>query len=343
MSDAVAPSISLIVCTYERPEAVGRLLKALMEPAAATPDEILIVDSSFTTQTEEVVNALRGGSGAATLRFFRVGGEHRGLTAQRNFGIAQAGGEVVAFLDDDTVPSERYFEEIGDCFRRHPDAVGVGGYITGAAWSEVGAGARRSLGKFLFDGWERRDDVRWVARRLLGLAPRCKPGEMPPSGHGRPVGFLPPDGLDHEVEFVMGGASAWRRVVFDRCSFSPEFAGYGLYEDLDFCIQANRVGPIYLCTRAEVAHEHDPGARPDPFAYGKMVVRNGWYVWRKRWPSPSTPDKLRWWATTFLLALFRLGDVRPGRGAAFREGLGRVYGAASLLASRGRLRGEWNE
>lgn len=320
-------SLSLIVCTYRRPGPVRCLLEAVAVQTRR-PDEVLVVDASSDGETEEAVRGLG-------VIYERVPPEERGLTRQRNWGIARARGELISFLDDDTVPEPSYFEEVVACFERHPEAMGVGGYIFNEVEWRHGAG-RPSLSVYRSGGWERREDLRWRLRRLAGLDSPLPPGRMPASGHGRSTGFIPPDGEDHPVEFVLGGASAWRRDLLERVRFSPWFEGYGLYEDLDFCLRAGRHGSLWLCTRARLAHLHDPAGRPHRFRYGEMVVRNGWRVWRLRWPSPSWPDRGRWWATTLLLALCRLGDaVRgPERTAALAEALGRLWGSVRLLWDR---------
>ncbi len=319
--------LSLVICTYRRPGPVRRLLEAV---AAQTrrPDEVLIVDASPGNETEEAVRGL----GAA---YSRVPPEERGLTRQRNWGMARAGGGLISFLDDDTVPEPAYFEEILACFERHPEAVGVGGYIANeVAWRQ--GGSPQPLGVFREGDWERREDFRWRLRRRLALDSSVPAGRMPSSGHARPVSFVPPDGHDRLVEFFMGGAATWRRGLLERVRFSPWFEGYGLYEDMDFCLRAGQEGSLWLCTRARLAHLQAEGGRPRRFHYGKMVVRNGWRVWRLRWPSPSWPDRGRWWTTTLLLAACRLGDaVRgPARTAALTEALGRFWGVATLLWRR---------
>ncbi len=333
-----AATISLIVCTYKRPLQVARLLQTVSQQTRL-PDEVLIIDGSPDRQTEETVAACRSDASAVrsdrepTLVYHRVDDRDRGLTRQRNFGIERAGGAIIAFLDDDTVLEPQYLEAIVDCFERHPEAAGVGGYISNEVeWTRTGT-RTSSLDRFCWEGWERREDYRWRVRRVLGLAPACPPGSIPPSGHGRPVGFLPPDGNDYQVEFFMGGASAWRREVFDRRRFSLYFDGYGLYEDLDFCLRVSREHPLYVCTRARLEHHHAATGRPAAFQYGAMVVRNGWYVWRRRWATPAWADRLRWWTVTVLLTASRAWDSLrgPDRDHAALEALGRLWGIGLVL------------
>ncbi len=325
-----AERISLIVCTYERPAALDRLLDALVHQTRQ-PDEILVVDASEGHETAAVVRR-HVDRGSRHARHVPVDEAHRGLTRQRNRGIAEASGSLIAFLDDDTIPEAGYFEAIEQCFERNREIAGVGAAIDGPEWRRAGSGRTPPRGWYRFDGWERRDDVRWRARQVLGLAPTIAPGRMPPAGHGRPVSFLPPSGRDYLVEYVMGGASAWRSDVFASHTFSPYFEGYGLYEDLDFCIDVARERPLMQCTSATLRHDHDPTARPPGYRYGQMVVKNGWYVWRRRWPCPSLADRIRWWLTTTLLLLARLGSVLgPERRSAAEETSGRLAGAFATI------------
>lgn len=340
MNDSV--ELSLIVCTYRRPREVERLLRAVAAQDRA-PDETLIIDGSPDDETERVVRALirEGETGRASvvraLRYFRVPTAERGLTRQRNYGVARARGAVVAFLDDDTVPETDYFAETLACFERHAEACGVGGFITNEVeWWRADEGARARPSIYKSGAWERREAYRWRLRKALGLASELPPGWMPEAGHGRPVGYLPPGGEEYAVEFLMGCSFAFRREVFARHKFSSYFEGYGLYEDMDFCVRAARDAPLYLSTRARLAHYHAPAGRPSRFRYGRMVVRNGWFVWRARHPRPALASRARWWATTALLAMCQLADAArgPERAQELAEALGRASGMATLIFSK---------
>ena len=83
----------------------------------------------------------------------------------------------------------------------------------------------------------------------------------------------------------------FRKIVFDSIWFSPYFEGYGLYEDADFTLRLSKIGKLYVNTNAQLGHFHDESGRPNKYQYGKMVVRNGWYVWRVKYPNPSLQFK----------------------------------------------------
>jgi GT2 family glycosyltransferase len=324
--------LTLIICTYCRPQPVKDLL-ASVQQQTRLPDETLIIDASPDDFTEQVVAEFQRANTIQALSYYQAPPEHRGLTRQRNYGIARVTGAIIAFLDDDTILEVDYFEQLLACFERHPEAAGVGGYITnGTAWKSVGSGAGRRLSVYRWEEWEKPDDFRNRLRRVLGLDSPLPPGWMPPFGHGRSVNY-PPNGKEYAVEFIMGGASAWRSEIFARHHFSTFFEGYGLYEDLDFCVRVAREAPLFLCTRARLAHYHAAPGRPNRFHYGQMVVQNGWFVWRRRWPAPGWPNRFRWWAITILLTLCRIADSLRLRDSwqAITEASGRIYGMARVL------------
>lgn len=328
---------SLIICTYMRPGPLLQLLQSVKEQIVY-PDEILIVDGSTNTKSELVLkeNYFRN------LHYFSVPPEHRGLTKQRNYGIERVGNkiEVVCFLDDDTVLEKGYFEHLLSTYQIFPEALGVGGYIINESQCEfVGDNYQAKKDEFFFDGWKRKDGSRFVARKKFGLDSDCPPGFSPDFSHGRSVGFLPPSGKIYEVEQLMGGVSSFKKEVFKNLKFSTYFEGYGLYEDADFTLRLAKRGKLYVNTAAQLSHYHAASGRPNQYKYGKMVVRNGWYVWRIKNPKPSWNAKIKWHSITILLTLIRFSNVltTSKRKQAFTEALGRTIGWWSLCVNKPKL------
>lgn len=327
---------SLIICTYKRPQALFTLLQSV-KLQTLYPDAILIVDGSPDDFTEAMLTQ----HSFKNLKYFKVAENERGLTKQRNYGIARVSeaSEVVCFLDDDTVLASTYFEAIIKTYQDYPEALGVGGYITNeVTWQNVGDGYVATVNEFYYDGWKRKDGSRFVWRKKLGLDSDVPPGCSPAFSHGRSVGFLPPSGKVYPVEQLMGGVSSFRKTVFEQFQFSTYFEGYGLYEDADFTLRVSKVGKLYLNTAAQLEHHHDAAGRPNQYAYGKMVVRNGWYVWRVKNPKPSFKSQLKWHAITLLLMAIRGTNIVSSskKQEALTETMGRVVGWVSLFWNRPR-------
>jgi len=70
-----------------------------------------------------------------------------------------------------------------------------------------------------------------------------------------------------------------------------------------------------------------------------MVVRNGWYVWRVKYPNPSVKAKFKWNAIVLLLAFIRFGNIftTNKRREALTEFLGRFVGWLSLFFNKPKI------
>lgn len=320
-----------------RPQSVLQLLQSVREQTVY-PDEILVVDGSTNTETELVLQENR----FLHLHYFAVPPEHRGLTKQRNFGIERLGKEmeVVCFLDDDTVLEKDYFEEIIKTFEENQDVSGVGGVaINENGWSLAEPNKEYDPNHYYqWEGFVYKEGQRNVVRNYLGLQSNLGPGRMPAFSHGRTCGF-PLTGKTYGVDLLMGMSFAFRKSVFDSIRFSSYFEGYGLYEDADFSIRALQFGKNAINTKAQLSHFHHPSGRPNQYRYGKMVVRNGWYVWRVKNPKPSIKAKIKWHSITILLTLIRFTNTftTAKRAAAFTEALGRTLGWWSLLWNKPKI------
>lgn len=317
-----------------RPQPLLQLLQSVQKQICY-PDEILIIDGSINSGTESVLNENQFDN----IKYFLVPSEHRGLTKQRNYGIerVEAGIEIVCFLDDDTVLESDYFQQLLNTYHVYPCALGVGGYIIENMQCEwVGMEYQPAIHEFYYDGWKRPDSSRFILRKKLGLDSDVPPGFSPNFSHGRSVGFLPPNGKIYEVEQLMGGVSSFRKSVFDRMKFSTYFEGYGLYEDADFSLRLAKIGKLYVNTTARLNHYHEASGRPNQYRYGKMVVRNGWYVWKIKNPKPDLNAQFKWHAITILLIIIRFSNIftTNKRKEAFTEAVGRTVGWFSLLIQK---------
>ncbi|MEN2400362.1 glycosyltransferase [Flavobacterium sp. MC2016-06] len=325
---------SLIICTYMRSKPLLNLLQSVKNQELY-PDEILIIDGSRNTETEIIFekNQFQG------LKYFLVSDEDRGLTKQRNFGISKvaASSEIVCYLDDDTVLEPDYFREIIKSFQSDNNIVGVGGVdIKDFKWKLQQPNVSYNSKKYyLFEGYFYKEGIRNVARNYLGLGSNLGSGKMPDYSHGRTSGF-PMTGKTYEVDLLIGMSMAFRKSVLNKIKFSKFFEGYGLYEDADFSLRALQYGKNVINTKAKLLHFHAESGRPNQYKYGRMVVRNGWYVWCIKNPNPKLKDRLKWNTITLLLILIRYSNVLTDKNkkSTFTEAIGRTIGWCSLLIDK---------
>ena len=325
---------SLIICTYMRPIAIVKLLNSVKEQSLY-PDEIIIVDGSRNDKTEVALKE----SIFKNLSFFKVSDKDRGLTKQRNFGVLKVAlnSEIVCFLDDDIVLTPTYFQNLIQTYHQYPAAGGVGGYILDEVkWRKLKTDDIIKFKEYQIDSFARSLGSRNVLRKKLGLLSEQPPCIMPEFSNGFSVASLPPSDKVYLAEYFMGGVSSFKKEVVDTIKFSTYFEGYGLYEDLEYCLRVSKHYQLYVNTSATLYHYHEEGGRPNKYEYGKMVVRNGWYVWRTKYNKPSLKARFKWNAIALLLTALRFINVFTtiNRTEAFTEAIGRVVGWFSLMFNK---------
>jgi len=114
-------SCSVVVCTHRRSAYLPGLLEAVarLDPA---PAEVIIVDNDPGDRD------CRADVEAAGARYVRE--DRRGLDNARNTGLRAARGDLVAFTDDDCIPSPRWLANLSEIFAER--SVGA---VTGPAFA----------------------------------------------------------------------------------------------------------------------------------------------------------------------------------------------------------------
>ena len=216
---------SLVLCTRNRPSDVASCLAsvALSRPA---PDEVVVIDSSDASETRELCAELAA-EYPVPLRYFP---DSPGLPHQRNTGVRRARGEIVHFVDDDTVLDPSYFAAIDACFDDER-TVGVCGQITNLGQRRIPPLLYRI---FLLDGEEGR--VLRSGKNILNFTATSR----------RPT------------EWLSGCSMSYRRSLFDVITFDEGMSGYALGEDVDFSTRAALVGALVHEPSARLRHDESP-------------------------------------------------------------------------------------
>ena len=118
---ASKPLVSVVVPTYDRPERLRRAVESVREQTYGNV-ELIVVDDCSSTPAEQVLSNFDiEGLGVRHIRH----AENRGANAARNNGIRAAGGEFVAFLDDDDEWAPTKIERQVRAFENGDPDVGV--------------------------------------------------------------------------------------------------------------------------------------------------------------------------------------------------------------------------
>lgn len=220
-------TISIIVCTRNRPKRIQRCLEALLRMHLEPVQEIIVLDQSDKPLNLEPVSAAHQG----LIRYhWRQG---RGLARARNQAIRLARGSICAFTDDDCLVTEDWAQQIDRTFRFNPHIDGVLGRVL--AYDDG------SL-PITYHAWQTDFGAIHYATRSDGSTCNALITKRCASVFSHPV--MP-------VENVGSGNNmAFRRETFVRHGLFIEMLGTGTPlgsgEDLEFHLRLLRKGDVLL-------------------------------------------------------------------------------------------------
>lgn len=110
-------SCSVVIPTFQRPDELGRCLGALASQDYPAFDIIVVDNSAGHAETERVARKWKA-------RY--VTEAKKGLCRARNRGALVSSADIVAYLDDDSVPEPQWLSGLVHEFR-DPNVMGVGG------------------------------------------------------------------------------------------------------------------------------------------------------------------------------------------------------------------------
>ncbi|MFI9819880.1 glycosyltransferase [Streptomyces sp. NPDC052013] len=108
------PSTSVVVATRERAGQLARALDSLLAQDHPRFDIVVVDNAPVTDATKELVHRKYGE------RVHYVREPVPGLAVAHNTGLAEAGGEVIAFTDDDVIADPRWLTELTAPFTADP-------------------------------------------------------------------------------------------------------------------------------------------------------------------------------------------------------------------------------
>lgn len=277
------PPYSIVIATRNRPEALRLSIPRMLSQSIA-PSQLIVVDSSddHKATIEAVNSACRDSELEPT-----VIKAARGLTKQRNCGLACVNNPIVFFPDDDSIWFPGVAQRTLDVYRldTQNQISAVCGKESTEAPSDFVVNASNSSGyKMSF-----KDRIR---QKLI-----FKRNSLEKKYFNDPAKALgtyyidrakSPDWFaEHDiapVEYMTGFRMSFRTEVIRKHLFDETFSNYSLNEDIDASFSAWKEGMVVAAHKAKVYHYKSPERRDNGFRLGFQTITNKAYIIAKHCP-----------------------------------------------------------
>lgn len=328
------PSISVIIATRNRPEALRLSLPLYLHQGLA-PHELVIVDASGHPEQEDVKHVVDDFAAQATfpVQFLTSGPS---AAAQRNLGAKECTGEVLFFPDDDSLLYPNTMEKLARVYALDADNDLAGVSCRNARVSPLDEQAEnepKASPSFSPDQPSRlrrfshHIDSRYLKTPLVILGDTILQNKRLPDAVGAHGCRL--------VSWQYGFLMSFRADAFRRVPFNQNLKKYSWGEDRDICFGMIEEGAFARTPDAWIYHHRFPGRRGEGYWFGKTLILNHIYILCRHTEQGHPARKQAWRFLTFefgksLARLFADADER-------QRGLGTISamrGALQLLRAR---------
>ena len=226
-------TLSIIIVNYRTPEMTREAVASALASGVQGGIEIIIVDNlSGDNSIEFLTDAFNNEPRVNVI----ASDENLGFAGGNNIGLKGATGEVVLFLNPDTIVEPGALQALIDTLLSDDDIGAVGGMLTNADGAPV-----TSYG-FFPTPWSM-ITTSFLPGRFLGKARKAL-GVIPPGDEVEP----------YDVDYICGADLMVRRSILDETGGMD--AGYFMYfEETDLCRRIHDKGfRILYEPRARIAH-----------------------------------------------------------------------------------------
>ena len=286
--------ISVVLPTKNRFQDVIKCRESILVQTLL-PDEIVIVDSSDTTELKSKLDDLL--QDKITSKYIHA---PLSLTQARNVGIKESTGDIIIFLDDDVILDKDYIKEIMHVFNNNLEEK-VGG-VTGNIMDNTNI--QNPSFKHLVGS-----NIMHILATIFFLF-KYKGGKFQPSGW--PTFVRKEVDKITRVECLSGANMAFRREIFNEFKFDENLKGYSFMEDNDIAYRVSRKYQNIYTPFAKLVHNVSPVARDKEYARMKMIMENHYYLFKKNLPQDFKHKFAFWWSIVGLFVMALIGRNKEG-------------------------------
>ncbi|MFA5805630.1 MAG: glycosyltransferase [Melioribacteraceae bacterium] len=257
-------TLSVIIATKDRFEYLRNCVDSILGQSVL-PDEVVIVDGSVMEDFENKIRELFWNAHTTILTYTK---SRATLTVDYNLGASKSRGELLTFVDDDTVLDEHYIEHVKDFFAKHTE-------------ENIGALSCKILDPaFRFTSQKQHFSVTNAISRIFFLQSM---GDGKFKLSGLPTLIDPNTSELKMIEFIHGGSATHRRKVFEEFKFDESLPGGFNLNDDDLAYRISRKYQNYWTPKAFLFHKSHY-VKNDRYMKSKSFIICHFYLKRKNYP-----------------------------------------------------------
>ncbi len=292
-------NVSVLIPTKNRPDELALAVRSVLEQTSL-PAELLILDQSLDDRgrrlvKDEFARASRKVEATVQVRHI-MDPAVSGTAMARNRLLDMARGNIVLFIDDDSILEPNFVEQVIACYASHPGIAGISGLITNYScpgWTERVWPWLFVRGPF----HDERQPLYWSAQRLRRADPI-------------------------RVHKFTGASMSFRAELIRNIRFDSNLTGASREEDVDFCAMLEPLVMV-IAPKARLLHNKSPINRARDH-WIREHAQSAYYLYRRHWNSGLKNRACFWWlligyySSLLPLACIRRLSLEPWR--AFRAG-----------------------
>lgn len=280
-----------------------KILFDSVERQTLKPNLIVVVDSNIQHSKDNL------GSYTFPLNYIHTG--PNSLTEARNIGIKNIPRDfnLIGFFDDDQTLDKDAIEKMISFWKNAPSDIG------GVAFNKITNRKTRRL---------------WFLKRIFFMGDRT-PGNILHSGYQTLLENIKNDAY---TKWSTGGASVYRREIYDKFQFDENLKAYGYIEDVDFSYRVSKEYKLVTLAKARVMHEAHPVRKGrENIDFGICEIVNRFYFISKHKEFSKT---LFYWASFGKLMENIIFGICIFNSDYFKRALGNILGIKKTLFHNGR-------
>ncbi len=126
--------LSVLLCTYNRPELLAHALESIVKYSEEKPDQVVVVNGGD-ERADRVVESFMTACEGVEVTLIKTA--NRNGASSRNVGLPHCRGDVIALTDDDARVFPDWIRLMKQAHREHPEAGAVGGPVIGTNTDSV--------------------------------------------------------------------------------------------------------------------------------------------------------------------------------------------------------------